>query len=144
MAKRSHCHGDKNNAYSATFGAVWYPSRILSKLHSAFRPPHCSLNPITRVYPVSRFTKCNGVANTHTTLRKEICRPTNRPHLYDACTTTSAYRCAKDISSQRGRFCATSLASCIPRSAKTGYHECSSKLCAAAPVVASDSLDDVG
>ena len=89
------------------------------------------------------------------------------------------YECValcKDISLQRGRFCARSLASCIPRSSedsrgrfkhvqpnrgphkrtsisiglfiprssKEGHHECSSsRLCAAAPVVASSSLEDV-
>jgi len=71
------------------------------------------------------------------------------------------YECValcKDISLQRGRFCTRSLASYIPRSsedrsswmffiqdpAKTGRHECSlSRLCTAAPVVASSSLEEV-
>jgi len=57
------------------------------------------------------------------------------------------YECValrNDISLQRGRFCARFLASCIPRSRNTGHHECSSsRLCAAAPVVASSSLEEV-
>jgi len=57
------------------------------------------------------------------------------------------YECValcKDISLQRGRFPARSLASCIPKcSEKRGRHECpSSKLYAAAPVVASSSLEE--
>ena len=57
------------------------------------------------------------------------------------------YECValrNDISLQRGLFCARFRASCIPRSRNTGHHECSSsRLCAAAPVVASSSLEEV-
>ena len=49
-----------------------------------------------------------------------------------------------DISLQRGRFCARSLAYVAQEPAKTGYRErSSSKLCAAAPVVASSCLEEV-
>jgi len=57
------------------------------------------------------------------------------------------YKCValrKDISLLRGQFCARSLASYIRDPAKTGHLECSSsRLCAAAPVVASNSLEEV-
>jgi len=65
------------------------------------------------------------------------------------CCSMHQYECValgKGISLQRGRFCARSLAIYIPSRdpAKTGHRECSSSgLCAAAPVVASSSLEEV-
>jgi len=59
------------------------------------------------------------------------------------------YECmvlCKDISLQRGRFCARSLASYIPRSSEnrsSWMFFFSPRLCAAAPVIASNSLEEV-
>ena len=125
--------------------AITYPGHTATGLH---QPTMSDVNCQTISYVAVQMK----YQNDHQSDTFLICHTVHSHQIYTyfrsnpivACSAMSAQHCAKTSVSREADFAPDLQSGVSQDPAKTVYHECSlSRLCAAAPVVASSSLEEV-